>query len=139
MSSSPTAMRRSLLTNLLIAILTVSAVVGAFASFQRKRSSFERIDFAVPRRSGVIVVKDVDPGSGAEAAGLRAGDEIWVIADTPTTEIEGLQKTLRRIGQSVPMIVARHGHTFKASYRVPELKIDYSTWIPSFTAFRSPP
>src|SRR5258708_5279474 len=128
-------MRRRCLTLLLIAILPVSAVVGAFASFQRKRSSFERIDFTFTRRSGVIVVKDVDSGSGAEAAGLRSGDEIWVIAETPTTEIEGLQKTLRRIGQSVPMIVARHGHTFKASYRVPELKIDYSYLILSFIGF----
>src|SRR5260221_727240 len=128
-------MRRSFLTNLLTPLLTVAGVVGASASFQRKRSSFERIDFTFTRRSGVIVVKDVDPGSGAEAAGLRAGVEIWVIADTPTTEIEGLQKTLRRIGQSVPMIVARHGHTFKASYRVPELKIDYSYLILSFIGF----
>ena len=53
-------MRRSLLTNLLIAILTIATVVGAFASFQRKRSSFERIDFRFTRRSGNIVVKDVD-------------------------------------------------------------------------------
>jgi signal transduction histidine kinase len=128
-------MRRSFLTNFLIAILTVSAVVGAFASFQRKRSSFERIDFTFTRRSGVIVVKDVDPGSGAEAAGLRTGDEIWVIGDTPTTEIEGLQKTLRRIGQSVPMIVGRHGHPTPISYRVPELKIDYSYLILSFIGF----
>src|SRR5216683_4359753 len=100
MSPSPTAMRRSLLTNLLIAILTVSAVVGAFASFQRKRSSFERIDFTFTRRSGVIVVKDVDPDSGAQQSGLRPGDEIWLIGDTPSNEVEGLQKTLRRIAQT---------------------------------------
>lgn len=128
-------MRRSLLTNLLIAILTVSAVVGAFASFQRKRSSFERIDFTFTRRNGVIVVKEVDPGGGAEAAGLRSGDEILVIAETPANEIEGLQKTLRRIGQRVPMIVARRGHPFKTDYRVPELKIDYSYLILSFIGF----
>src|SRR5260221_2772155 len=135
MSSSPTAMRRSFLTNLLIAILTVSAVVGAFASFQRKRSSFERIDFTFTRRNGVTVVKEIDPGSGGEAAGIRSGDEILVIGDTPAAEIEGLQKTLRRIGQRVPMIVSRQGQTTKTEYRVPELKIDYSYLILSFIGF----
>src|SRR5436853_5587345 len=94
-----TTMRRSLIANLLIAIVTIAMVAGAFASFQRKRNSFERIDFTFTRRSGVIVVKSVDPGSSAELSGLRAGDEIWVIAETPANEVEGLQKTLRRIGQ----------------------------------------
>jgi signal transduction histidine kinase len=129
-------MRRSLVANLLILAVTIAAVGGAFASFQRKRSSFERIDFSFTRRgNNLIVVKAVDSGSGAEAAGLRPNDEIWVIGDTPTTEIEGLQKTLRRIGQNVPMVVAREGHAFKTTYRVPELKIDYAYLILSFIGF----
>jgi len=128
-------MRRSALVNLVIVLLTVAIVAGAFASFQRKRSSFERIDFSFTRNHGVIVVKSVDPGSGAEVAGLRPGDEIWLIAETPTTEIEGLQRTLRRIGQSVPMVVARNGKTFRVNYRVPELKIDYPYLILSFIGF----
>ena len=128
-------MRRSALLNLLIVLLTLAIVAGAFASFQRKRSSFERIDFTFTRHNGVIAVKSVDPGSNAAAAGLRPGDEIWVIGDQPTTEIEGLQKSLRRIGQKVPMIVARGGHTFNLTYRVPELKIDYSYLILSFIGF----
>src|SRR5438067_10922955 len=103
-------MRKSILTNLAILALTVALVVGAFASFQRKRSSFERIDFTFARRNGVIVVKNVDPESGAAQAGLHPGDEIWVIGDTPSNEVEGLQKTLRRIGTNVPLIVARGGH-----------------------------
>src|SRR6266849_4162608 len=135
MSSSPTAMRRSLLTNFLIAILTVSAVVGAFASFQRKRSSFERIDFTFTRRSGVIVVKEIDADSGAQQAGLKPGDEIWVIGDTPSNEVEGLQKSLRRIGQSVPMVIMRGHQALKLTYRVPELKIDYPYLILSFIGF----
>src|SRR5215470_7914803 len=101
-----TMRRRSLFTNIVIAILTVAVVAGAFASFQRKRSTFERIDFRFTRRSGKIVVKDVDGGgSNAEIAGLRSGDEIWLIGGTPAGEIEGLQKTLRRIGQQVPMFL----------------------------------
>src|ERR1700694_3121138 len=128
-------MRRSILTNAVLGLLTVAIVIGAFVSFQRKRSSFERIDFTFERLNGVIVVKSVDPGSGAERAGLRAGDQIWLVGDTPTTEIEGLQKTLRRIGQRVPMLVERGGRTFTPAYLVPELKIDYAYLILSFIGF----
>ena len=53
-------MRKSLVANALLALLTVGIVLGAFVSFQRKRSSFERIDFTFVRQNGVIVVKTVD-------------------------------------------------------------------------------
>ena len=129
-------MRKSAFINAVISLLTVAVVIGAFASFQRKRSSFERIDFQFNRANGVVVVKSVDPNSGAEASGLRAGDQIWLIADTPTTEIQGLQKALRRFGkQTVPMVVARGDHTVTLSYNVPELKIDYAYLILSFIGF----
>ncbi|MEO8382727.1 MAG: ATP-binding protein [Acidobacteriota bacterium] len=128
-------MRRSAITNFLIAVLTVGVVLGAFVSFQRKRSSFERIDFAFHRESGVIVVTTVDEDSGAELAGLRPGDAIWLIGGTPTTEVEGLQKTLRRIGQSVPMLVHRGGQVRTIQYTAPKLKIDYPYLILSFIGF----
>ena len=128
-------MRKSIFSNFLIGALTIALVVGAFASFQRKRSSFERIDFTFSRRSGLIVVKSVDPGSSAEQVGLRPGDEILLIGDTPSAEVEGLQKTLRRIGQDIPIVVARGQKTFKLTYRVPELKIDYAYLILSFIGF----
>ncbi|HEV7238653.1 MAG TPA: ATP-binding protein [Thermoanaerobaculia bacterium] len=128
-------MRRSLVTNVLIAILTVGVIVGAFVSFQRKRSSFERIDFTFQRSHGVIVVQSVDPDSGAQAAGLRTGDQILLIGDTPTTEVEGLQKTLRRIGQSVPMLISRNGEMRRLQYSPPELKVDYPYLILSFIGF----
>src|SRR5437868_11682351 len=111
MLSDRRTMRKSVFTNLAIMALTVALVAGAFASFQRKRSSFERIDFTFTRDNGMVVVKTVDPGSGAEASGLKAGDQIWLIGDTPSTEVEGVQKTLRRIGQKVPMAGARQGKT----------------------------
>ncbi len=128
-------MRRSLLTNALLAVLTVGVILGAFVSFQRKRSSFERIDFTFQRSNGVIVVKEVDTGSGAERAGLRPGDQILLIGDTPTAEVEGLQKTLRRIGQSVPMLVSRNGGMVRLQYSPPELKVDYPYLILSFIGF----
>jgi two-component system, NtrC family, sensor kinase len=128
-------MRKSLITNVLLAILTLGVVIGAFVSFQRKRSSFERIDFTFERHNGVVVVKSVDAGSGAEEAGLRAGDTIWLINETPTTEVERLQKTLRRIGTNVSMLVNRGGQTLTITYRPPELKVDYPYLILSFIGF----
>jgi two-component system, NtrC family, sensor kinase len=128
-------MRRSLVTNVLLAVLTAGVILGAFVSFQRKRSSFERIDFTFHRQSGVIVVKDVDPGSAAERAGLRPADKIVVIGDTLTTEVEGVQKTLRRIGENVPMVVQRGDVVLKLQYRPPELKVDYPYLILSFIGF----
>ena len=128
-------MGRTILSKVAIGLLTVAIVIGAFASFQRKRSSFERIDFTFERDSGTIVVKNVDPGSGAEQSGLRSGDKIWLIGGTPTTEIEGLQKTLRRIGQPIPMLVLRGQKTLTLTYHAPELKIDYPYLILSFIGF----
>jgi two-component system NtrC family sensor kinase len=128
-------LRRSSAFNVVIALMTIAIVIGAFASFQRKRSSFERIDFTFERNRGMIVVKAVDPNSAAAQAGLRAGDEIWLIAGTPTAEVEGLQKTLRRIGQPVPLLVARHGRMLNITYTPPELKIDYQYLFLSFIGF----
>jgi two-component system NtrC family sensor kinase len=128
-------MRRSPLANLVILAVTVAVVAGAFASFQRKRSSFERIDFTFTRDNGIIVVKSVDSGSSAETSGLRPGDQIWLIGDTPSGQVEGVQKTLRRIGQKVPLFVERNGKTVRLNYLVPELKIDYAYLILSFIGF----
>jgi len=128
-------MRKSVLTNILISLLTAVLVIGAFASFQRKRSTFERIDFSFRRAQGVVVVKTVDQGSGAERAGLRPGDQILLIGDTPSSEVEGVQKTLRRVGTAIPMVISRGGKTFTISYHAPELKIDYPYLILSFIGF----
>src|SRR5882672_5051962 len=128
-------MRKSIFTNALILAITVAIVAGAFASFQRKRSSFERIDFTFSRSNGIVVVKTVDAGSSAETSGLRPGDQIWLIGDTPSSEIEGLQKTLRRIGQKVPLVVQRGQAFYRLNYLVPELKIDYAYLILSFIGF----
>jgi two-component system NtrC family sensor kinase len=128
-------MRRSVITNILLAVLTVGVILGAFVSFQRKRSSFERIDFTFRRDHGVIVVQSVDRDSHAAKAGLRPGDRIWAIGGTLTTEVEGLQKTLRRIGESVPMVVERGADTLTIQYRPPELKVDYPYLILSFIGF----
>jgi two-component system, NtrC family, sensor kinase len=128
-------MRKRVGATILLAVVTLGLVLGAFVSFQRKRSSFERIDFSFQRHNGVIVVKSVDPQSNAAQAGLRAGDHIWMIGDSPPTEVERLQKTLRRIGEQVPMLIERDGRTISLTYRPPELKIDYPYLILSFIGF----
>jgi membrane-associated protease RseP (regulator of RpoE activity) len=128
-------MRRSLVTNALLAVLTVGVILGAFVSFQRKRSSFERIDFTFQRENRTIVVKDVDPRSGAERAGLQPGDRILMIGGTAASEVEGVQKTLRRIGENVPMLVSRGEAMLSLNYRPPELKVDYPYLILSFIGF----
>jgi PAS domain S-box-containing protein len=128
-------MRKSVLVNALLAILTVGIVLGAFVSFQRKRSSFERIDFTFQRDNGPIVVKTVDPDSNAAASGLRPGDLILVIGGTATTEVEGVQKTLRRIGHDVPMVVQRGNGLLSILYRPPQLKVDIPYLILSFIGF----
>src|SRR5690349_13068195 len=128
-------MRKSVLVNALLAVLTLGIVLGAFVSFQRKRSSFERIDFTFQRDNGPIVVKTVDPDSNAANAGLRPGDEILVIGGTTTTEVAGVQKTLRRIGHVVPMVIHRNDRLLTVQYRPPELKVDISYLILSFIGF----
>jgi two-component system NtrC family sensor kinase len=128
-------MRKSVLVNALLAVLTIGIVLGAFVSFQRKRSSFERIDFTFQRDNSPIIVKTVDPGSNADLAGLKPGDVILVIGDTPTTEIEGVQKTLRRIGHTMKMVIDRGGVIHTVSYQPPELKVDIPYLILSFIGF----
>src|SRR2546423_1385040 len=135
MLSDRRTMRKSVFTNLAIMALTVALVAGAFPTFQRQRPPFERNDFTFPRRNAETLVQTLDPDSGAQVSGLRPGDEIWLVGDTPGNEVEGLQKTLRRISQSVPMVIVRGGHALKLTYRVPELKIDYPYLILSFIGF----
>lgn len=117
--------RRSALTNSLIALLTVIVVVGGFTSFQRKRSSFDRVDFHWVWRDGIIHVDRVDSGGGAEAAGLRVGDEIWVVGDVPAPELfDGLTDTLRHSGP-IPLVIFRDGETLSTRYTPPPIEVDY--------------
>ncbi len=116
--------RRSLPTKLVIALLTLVVVAGGFASFQRKGSSFERLDFHWIWKDGVIIVDRVDPGSGAETSGLRAGDQIWVVGGVPSNELESLKNTLRRSGP-MPLIVWRNGETLAMRYTPPPMKVEY--------------
>jgi hypothetical protein len=116
--------RRSLPTKLVIALLTLVVIAGGFASFQRKGSSFERLDFHWIWKDGVILVDQVDEGSGAENSGLRVGDQIWVVGGVPSQELDSLKNTLRRSG-SVPLVIWRNGETLALHYTPPPLRIEY--------------
>ena len=126
--------RKSFYFNALIALVTLVLVVGGFSSFQRKRSSFERLDFGWRWDKGVIVVTKVTPGSGAEQSGLRVNDRIWIVGGTPSGEVDQLRKTLRRTGP-VPLVVARGDRTLNVTYAAPPLKIDYQYLFLTFIGF----
>ncbi|HUP64925.1 MAG TPA: ATP-binding protein [Thermoanaerobaculia bacterium] len=117
--------RRTRILHLMIGLLTIVLVVGGFTSFQRKRSSFDRLDFHWIWRDGVIHVDRVDAGSGADQAGLRVGDQIWVVDGIASTELDGLKNRLKR-PSPVPMVVARDGQTLALLYTPPQLKIDHA-------------
>jgi S1-C subfamily serine protease len=78
-------MKSRKLLSLVMALLTLAVIVGGFASFQRKRSTFERLDFQFHWRQGIIYVDGVNPEGGAAKAGLRSGDQIWVVRRTRWT------------------------------------------------------
>ena len=127
--------RRPSLQSIAIAVLTLAVIAGGFNSFQRKRDSFDRLDFQSHRDRGTIVVDSVDPESGAERAGLRAGDRIWVVDGVPASDLGGFREAMRGDGRPVPLIVARGDQTLSIIYQAPDLKIEYTYLFFTFTGF----
>lgn len=117
-------MRRSVLFNLILSLLTVAAIAGGFLSFQRKHASFESLDFRYHWVSGAMTVESVEGRSGAEKAGLRSGDRIVAIGSVPSGEIDGVKRLLRRSGE-LPLVVQRGSSTMLMRYRAPDTRIDY--------------
>ncbi|MCM2316711.1 MAG: ATP-binding protein [Thermoanaerobaculia bacterium] len=117
-----------------MAVLTLLVVSGGFSSFQRKRSSFERLDFQFHWTSGRIIVDGLEEGGGALRAGLRVGDEILMVGGSPTSEVDGLKRTLRRVGP-VDLLVLRGGETLVLRYAAPGLRVDYHYLFLSFIGF----
>ena len=63
------------------------------------------------RISGGVVVAEVLAGSAAEAAGIRRGDVITLIAGTPITSLESYLRAVAQLksGESVPVRLIRRG------------------------------
>ena len=91
-------LRKSFFYNALIAIVTLVLVVGGFTSFQRKRSSFERLDFRWTWDRGVICPRG-DPGEWGGRAGLKPGAGSDGRREA-ASEVAGLRKT--REGGQMP-------------------------------------
>jgi two-component system, NtrC family, sensor kinase len=122
------------LFNLAVGVLTLIAIVGAFNSFERMRSSFERLDFSYRWERGTVVVERVDPNSAADAAGIEPGDTILMVGGSATHEVNGLKRTVRRIG-TVPLVIARGDQVVTTIYTPPEVQIDYRYLFLTFIGF----
>jgi two-component system, NtrC family, sensor kinase len=126
--------RKSLIFNGMLALLTIFVIIGAFQSFQRNRDTFERLDFRYQWEGETIRIESVNPGSGAERAGLREGDRVWLVGGSPPGDLEGLKKTLRRVG-TVPLLISRGDQTLTIPYTAPGLEIDYHYLFLTFIGF----
>lgn len=122
------------LFNVLLGVITVIAVVGAFTSFERKRNAFENLDFAYHWDQGLIRVEAVDPGSNAARAGLKPGDTVLAVGNTPASELDGFKRTLRATGP-VMLIVTRGSETFAVRYSAPPMRVDYHYLFLTFIGF----
>ena len=67
-----------------------------------------------------VYVWSVTPGSGAERAGLRSGDIITAVWDTPVESTEALQRALSGCADSVPLTLYRGGETVEAEVTLSE-------------------
>lgn len=61
--------------------------------------------------NGGVVVRQVSPGSAAATAGIRPGDIITLIDDTPTKSVSAFERAEKKLksGSSVPMRLIRRG------------------------------
>ena len=79
---------------------------------------------------GVVRVEEVAAGSVAEAAGLRAGDEIVMANGRPITDFFVLEAEIRRFeGSSIPVIVSREGVNLSTELAVPSIGEDADPYV----------
>ena len=57
----------------------------------------------------LLVIDSVLPGSGAEKAGIRTGDTLWVVQGKPVFEIEVLPEWLKQFAGDTIEVVVRRG------------------------------
>ena len=67
-------------------------------------------DYSLPSDRGVLI-SEVQAGSAADAAGLKAGDVVIDFGGAPVATIDALHRELRgdRIGQPIPVRILREG------------------------------
>jgi S1-C subfamily serine protease len=67
-------------------------------------------DHSLPNDRGVLI-SEVQAGSAADAAGLKAGDIVIDFGGAPVATIDALHRELKgeRIGQPIPVRILREG------------------------------
>jgi serine protease Do len=72
--------------------------------------------------SGGVLVRQVDPGSPAARAGIRAGDVITMFANQPVQSLDDLRAASEgsKPGQSVPVRLIRRGSPLFIGLRMPD-------------------
>ena len=92
------------------AATSCAADSGASSTFGQERLS------SITATSGAFVQK-VQSGSGAEAAGLQAGDVITAVNDEPVADLDDMFTALERFrpGERVTLTLWRAGQTRKVA------------------------
>ena len=112
---------------LTVAVALTAATVGlAFVSFARKVATFRTAGFAAERAGDSLVIGRVEPGSAAEAAGLRPGDRI-VLADGRTAaSLDWPEKDLGRRPFPHRVVVLSNGSINALAIQEPSIRPDFT-------------
>ena len=108
--------------------LALTAAVGglAFLSFSRKVATFRTAGFVADREGDALVVRSVEQGGAAEAAGIRPGDRI-VLADGRTAaSLARPEKALARRPFPHHVVVVSGGSINARAIREPAVRPDFT-------------
>ncbi|HVE65472.1 MAG TPA: PDZ domain-containing protein, partial [Thermoanaerobaculia bacterium] len=112
--------------------LTAAVAALAFVSFTRKVATFRTAGFASERAGDALLVRSVEPGSSAAAAGLKAGDRI-VLADGRTAaSLEWPEKDLARSPFPHRIVVISGGGINALTLSEPVVRPNYTYLFLSF-------
>ena len=109
------------------AVLVGGLTVGlAFVSFARKVDTFQRAGIDSERSGGALLVRAVEPGGPAEAAGLKPGDRILTADGRAASSVAQPDKTLAR-GEFPHALVIQRGESdiHQVLLGKPRLAIDW--------------
>src|SRR5713101_1344885 len=110
-----------------MAVLVGGLTVGlAFVSFARKVDTFQRAGLDSQRSGGALLVRSVEPGGSAEAAGLKPGDRILTADGRAASSVVQPDKTLAR-GEFPHALVIQRGESdiHQVMLGKPRLAIDW--------------
>ncbi len=112
---------------LAVAVLVGGLTVGlAFVSFARKVDTFQRAGLDSQRSGGALLVRSVEPGGSAAAAGLQPGDRILTADGRAASSVVQPDKALAR-GEFPHALVIQRGESdiHQVLLGKPRLTIDW--------------